>query len=177
MILALALAAATGTLSVGGWIACRNRPSARARRLVRRAVHLIESESDHLDKIIGQAEKALIKSAAAYAAKSVQNQLAAVPVEDLKNYGAVNVRWSALRGSGIRTAADLKHLGPARMQSRPGIGPVSSWKIQEAIDLLDQKVRDTPISPPAVGDTSREGRSTIRAAASHAHTGWDRPGR
>ncbi|MCB9906079.1 MAG: hypothetical protein H6831_16885, partial [Planctomycetes bacterium] len=49
--LVLAALAAGGAATLGGWIAARFRPSARARRLARRAVRRVEHEERTLGEL------------------------------------------------------------------------------------------------------------------------------
>lgn len=161
MILTVGLVAG-GFAAVGGWLAARFRPSARARRRARRAVRRVEREGRALEDLTGRVQRELARGAAAYARHAADERLGTVPVEELRSFGAEKVRWGVLHDADLLTAADVKDISRAQLERLDGVGPVSAERIHEARARLLAANREEPVSPPAVGSRARPALDTIR---------------
>ena len=154
--LVLAALAAGGAATLGGWIAARFRPSARARRRARRAVRRVEHEERTLTSLAADVDGGLERSATKYADHARDARLAAIPVENLKAFGADKVRWGVLREAGVTNVAQVQSMSRLQLQRLDGIGPVSVQRILHARKQLLEASRDEPVAAPQVGDDARE---------------------
>jgi len=154
--LLIAALAVGGVATVGGWLAARFRPSARARRRARKALRRVEREERSLGELSSSVEQGLERSAEKYAEHAREARLASIPVEDLKAFGADKVRWGVLRDAGVDNVAQVQNMSRGQLERLDGIGPVSVKRIVKARKQLLDASRDEPIHTPQVDDVARQ---------------------
>jgi len=154
--LLIAALAVGGVATVGGWLAARFRPSARARRRARKALRRVEREERSLGELSSSVEQGLERSAAKYAEHAREARLASIPIEDLKAFGADKVRWGVLRDGGVDNVAQVQNMSRGQLERLDGIGPVSVKRIVKARKQLLDASRDEPIHTPQVDDVARQ---------------------
>ena len=75
--------------------------------------------------------------------RRVWSDLAAMPVERVKDVTDGRLRLGALRQHGYRTVADVLHAGPARLLHVPGVGESTAPKVYAAADQIRRAVQDS----------------------------------
>ncbi len=155
VIAVLAVLAAGGAFAAGLY---RHTPMLRIRRALRRVMGDIDRELDASDEVLRAPMTALRTSASAFADEQVRRRRRDVDLEGLKEAGAKNVQWSALRDAGLATLQDVYEKSEAALIDLPGVGPTSAKRVVDAAAILNRKITSEPteLPKPDLPDRSAE---------------------
>jgi superfamily II DNA or RNA helicase len=151
-------------VAASGAVAASLRPAARARRKARRALKRVRREERALHRVEAKTDTALRTSATEYAAFRRDERLRAVPVDELRSYGAERVRWELLKEAGFETVADLKQARAGDLTRLKGVGGKSAAKILAASKDLTTVNAEEPVLPPGIDADAAPEVSAVRAA-------------
>lgn len=134
-------AAIASSLAAGAATAWQTSPLGRSRRLAKRAIKPVRDEARRVEKALKKHGHRLRRASGAFAKARSEERLAEVPLEALRDAGAAQVRWSALREAGFETLRDLEGR-PARELARVrGIGKTTAPRIAEVASEMARKLR------------------------------------
>ena len=127
-IVVLVIACAWG-IAVLAW---RRSPEFRALHAATAAISQFGHDVDAVCATPDRARRACDDEIKAYVEAQRSAARATVRLEDLREYGAKNIRWGGLSAVGVRTLDDLRRVSAAQLQSLPGIGATSAERIVAA---------------------------------------------
>ncbi len=142
----------------------RLRPAGRARGRAVRATRRVRRELARTERVETDRERSLGRAAKSWESVAARKRLERVPVTELRNFGAENVRWSVVEESGYGTVADLVHVTRAQLEALDGVGPKSAARLVEARDRIVAANAEEPASPPALDAREPEATRVVRAA-------------
>jgi len=141
----LAIVAAGSALATALY---RHTPMLRVRRAIRRVIKRIDGELAESEAALRGPMTALREAAGAFAGDQVRHRRRDVDLEGLKEAGAKNVQWSALREAGFETLEDVCTKSRAELIKLPGVGPTSAGRVVDAAAILNRKVESEPTELP-----------------------------
>lgn len=160
-----------GAAALVGAAAERLRPAGRARGRAARAKRRVERELGRHERLTARRARALSAAARAWEGVAEGARLEEVPLTELRNFGAENVRWAALENAGIRTVADLVPVTRAALERIEGIGPLTVQRILAARKRVIEMNAAEPAAPPRLDAEQSEARALVRAAREVLVTG------
>ena len=146
----IAIAGSAGVITVIlAWFCYRNAPLSTAIRESLNNLKEVEKCSRDAKKVIKRASTQLEKGVSAFVEAQQAARLRSVPLENLKEAGAVNVRWAALRQAGFTTLADVLAVNERRLMSIQGVGQTTAARVMQAAHALEEGVRSEPPALPS----------------------------
>ena len=140
--------AALGSLAAGVTAAWQASGLSRGRRTAARAIRPVGKEARRVERTLRRWEGSVQRAATEFAARNVEERLAAIEIESLRDAGAANVRWSLLREAGYTSLADLVDVPPRKLAEVKGIGKKSAASVVGAAREMIRRIRaeatDTP---------------------------------
>jgi len=145
------------------WLAWHRSPVgvARAAALEELSVVLVE-----LGKGLGwftALDRALDSACDTYAAERRAARLREMPIEGIKSYTEVRVRWSALRAAGITTVHDASRWSAGQLQNIEGVGSTSAGAVAGAVARARREIEREMVAVPTDVDSSTT-RAVVLAA-------------
>ncbi|MGK5088735.1 SNF2-related protein [Bdellovibrionota bacterium FG-2] len=131
------------------WKKYGDTPLVTAIREATRNINEVEQCASDANMAIERATYQLHKKARSFVKAQQTSRLRAIPLEDLKGIGAVNIRLSALRQAGFTTLAQVVTTSEGRLMSIEGVGKTTAEKVMQAARSLAEKVRSEPPSFPS----------------------------
>jgi tellurite resistance protein len=138
----------TGTIWLGLWVAWTASAERRASRSTLNEVQALEDEiATRRDAITGF-EDELADSAEAYVRAHRWQVRTAYPLENLRELGAKNVRWTALAAAGVRNLEDVVRAGRAALAAIPGVGDASVDRLLAAASVAEEAINSQLVPLP-----------------------------
>lgn len=135
-ILAAAVAALFGGTAVAHRLSGVSRSARRARGAVRENTNELQAGRRELSD-----RKQRVLAASADYTRGVRERIRAeTPIEELRELGASHVRWTALRGAGVKTLDDLRGRSERELDALPGVGEASAGRLLEAARLHEERL-------------------------------------
>lgn len=131
------------------WIAYRRNPVVAT---IRQASQNLKKVEGYVSQVQGALEDAIFdlkKQAREFVEAQRNTRLMEIPLEGLKDAGAANVRWSALRHAGLTRLAQVLRLDERRLMSIQGVGRATAVRVMHAARSLAAKVLAEPPSLPS----------------------------
>ncbi len=99
------------------------------------------NDADSLIRARAHADEQARRDYAAAIESDVHLQLAALPVDALQDATEGRVRVGLVHDAGLRSVADVRHAGRARIEAIRGVGPKTSAQLIAAAEQLTQAIR------------------------------------
>ena len=131
------------------WWRYRDTKIATSIREASRNLRKVKQCAEDADKAITCATTQLEMRARSFVEAQQEARMGAVPLESLKEAGAVNVRWSALRQAGFTTLAQVITVNESKLTSIQGVGQTSATRVMQAARSLAAKIRSELPSLPS----------------------------
>lgn len=96
-----------------------------------------------LDQRVQRARSEVVSTFEHARDRRVWSDLAAMPIDRVKDVTAGRLRLGALQQYGYRTVADVLHAGPAQLLHVPGVGESTAPKVYAAADQIRRAVQDS----------------------------------
>lgn len=133
-------AAGIGAAASGVGAAWNRSAMGRARSRAKRAVRPVDREARRYERELDAWKERVEPAARRFANEERGGRLEEIEVEALREAGASNVRWSALREAGYETLADVAGLTVQQLADVHGIGKKGAARIASAARELSNRV-------------------------------------
>ena len=117
------------------------------------AVKKLREELTQNHQVLADLQADLHKAVAQYLEAQRAQRLASLPIEELKEFGAINVRLSVLKNAGYDTILDLQGVGSERLLRIHGVGEHTAGRVVDATLAITRHVEGIPVSAPDVNLT------------------------
>ena len=126
----------------------------------------VERCATDADKVTKSASTELEKQVQTFIKIQKISRLNTTPLESLKEAGALNIRWAALRQAGFTTLVEIIAADKRKLMSIPGVGQATAERVIRAARSLAAQINAKEPSPPSADLTEPQ---SIELAARTLH--------